>query len=228
MRVRTVVLLDRSGSMESSKSDHEGGLKSFVNDQKANKQGEMVFSLVQFDTNNPFDVVFDDIEIGLVDIDTFSLVPRGGTPLLDAMGKTIARIEEQEKADKSDQVVLMVITDGEENSSREWKKETLKKAVESHKDDWQILFLGANIDAFGAAHDYGLGAQAAMNFNNNDAGSIKDLYARTSGKFGAVRGMSSSVDKGEVLTAMSYNAEDYAAQEEFGVDNSQGKANGKP
>lgn len=227
MRVRTVVLLDRSGSMEKSKSDHDGGLKSFVNDQKANKQGEMLFSLVQFDTNNPFDVVFDDLEIGLVDIDSFSLVPRGGTPLLDAMGKTIARIEEQEKKDKSDQVILMVITDGEENSSREWTKETLKKAVEAHKDDWQILFLGANIDAFGNARDYGLSAQAAINFNNNESGSIKDIYTRTSGKLGTVRGMSSVTCKSDILKACSYNAADYEAQTEFGVDNSQGTSNGQ-
>lgn len=225
MRVRTVVLLDRSGSMQSAKEDHEGGLKSFVNDQKANKQGEMVFSLVQFDSNDPFDVVFDDLEIGLVDIDSFSLVPRGGTPLLDAMGKTIARIEEQEKADKSDQVILMVITDGMENKSREWTLETLRKAVEAHKDDWQILFLGANIDAFAAARDYGLSAQAAMNYNNQDAGSIKDLYERTSGKFSAVRGMSANLNKSDVLAACSYNADDYSAQEQFGVDNSQGKTN---
>ncbi len=225
MKFNVTILLDRSGSMEVGRDDHEGGLKSFVRDQK-NQPGETLFNLIQFDTGDAFDVVHNGVNINDVDIDAFTLTPRGGTPLLDAFGKTIAFIEEQESNDKSDQVVLMVITDGDENSSKEWKKETLKKSIERHKDDWQILFLGANIDSFSDAHSIGLGFNNAININNHSTGSISEAYGSLGGKMFLSRNMhaSGAFCKQEILMATSYNAEDYTAQNAF-VDNSKGLSN---
>lgn len=230
MKFNVTILLDRSGSMETGRADHEGGLKSFVRDQK-NQPGETLFNLIQFDHNfgtpdSAFQIVHNGVNINDVDIDAFTLNPRGGTPLLDAFGKTIAFIEEQESNDKSDQVVLMVITDGDENSSREWTKEALKKSVERHKDDWQILFLGANIDAFGDARSIGLGFNNAININNAAGASVTGAYEALSGKMFLSRSMhgSGAFCKQEILQATSYNSEDYTAQNAF-VDNSKGLTN---
>jgi uncharacterized protein YegL len=223
MKFNVTILLDRSGSMNTGRDDHEGGLKSFVRDQR-NQPGETLFNLIQFDSDDRFEVVHNGVNINEVDIDSFKLIPRGGTPLLDAFGKAIALVEEQEKADKSDQVVLMVITDGHENASKEWTKATLKKAVEAHKDDWQILFLGANIDAFGDAWDYGLKTNNAININNASRDSVKTAYNDLGGKMFNMRSaVSMGVPKDVVLASGAYCAADYLAQQTY-VDNSKGLA----
>src|SRR4051812_34999613 len=84
-----LVILDRSGSMEHAVRDHEGGLRSFVEDQKS-LGGDVRLTLVQFDTVNPCDIVFD--RLPLADVGPIQLIPRGGTPLLDAMGLAIAHL----------------------------------------------------------------------------------------------------------------------------------------
>src|SRR5687767_5131529 len=114
-----VVLLDRSGSMQHGKDDHEGGLMSFVEDQQQ-LEGDVRFTLIQFDNVEPCEIVYDGVPIG--DVDQIKLIPRGGTPLLDAVGLTIAHIAERLADAKPDQVVVMIITDGQENSSREYRR----------------------------------------------------------------------------------------------------------
>lgn len=221
MKFNVTICLDRSGSMQSGRDDHEGGLRSFIEGQKK-QEGETIFNLVQFDTFDSFEKVFDGVNIQDVDTSTVNLIPRGGTPLLDAVGKTIALIEEQEKTDKSDQVVLMIITDGEENSSREWTKENLKKVIEKHKNDWQILFLGANIDSFGEARSYGLNSVNAINFNNYESKSIIGAYNSLDNKMFKMRSsVASGCGKNEVLTCGIFTDLDYQAQNTY-VDNSNG------
>ncbi len=107
-----VVLLDRSGSMQHGKDDHEGGLMSFVEDQQQ-LEGNVRFTLIQFDNVEPCEIVYDGVPIA--DVDQIKLIPRGGTPLLDAVGLTIAHVAERLADTKPDQVVVMIITDGQEN-----------------------------------------------------------------------------------------------------------------
>src|SRR5258706_3592093 len=87
-----VILLDRSWSMKTCCQDHVGGIKSFVEDQK-NVPGEARFTLVQFDTTNPFELIYDGVPMEKVD--HIELIPRGGTPLLDAVGMTLAHMEKR-------------------------------------------------------------------------------------------------------------------------------------
>lgn len=157
-----VVILDRSGSMQASKSDHEGGLRSFVEDQKA-LAGDVRFTLVQFDSGDPCEVVYDGVPIA--EVGEIKLTPRGGTPLLDAIGLATSHVEKRLEGKKPDQVVVMVITDGEENSSKEWTRERVKQRIEElEKGQWKFLYLGANVDAFHEAGQFGLTSTAAMNF----------------------------------------------------------------
>ena len=81
-----VVLLDRSGSMQHGKDDHEGGLMSFVEDQQQ-LEGDVRFTLIQFDNVEPCEIVYDGVSIA--EVDQVKLIPRGGTPLLDAVGRGI-------------------------------------------------------------------------------------------------------------------------------------------
>jgi uncharacterized protein with von Willebrand factor type A (vWA) domain len=106
-----VVVLDRSGSMRSIDKATVEGFNKFLDEQK-NSDGEAFITLVQFDDR--YEMNYQSISVkdadALVLNETF--IPRGGTALLDAVGKTI----EELKTDRD--VVFVIITDGDENASK--------------------------------------------------------------------------------------------------------------
>lgn len=178
-----LVILDRSGSMQDARDDHEGGLRSFVKDQ-CELEGDVRLTLVQFDSQDACEIVFDRVPIREVPVAEIQLIPRGGTPLFDAVGRAVAHV----KKFNPERVVAMIITDGEENSSREWTLPQVKKLVEScEKQNWQFLFLGANIDAFANASAMGVGvgnglggAMSAGFSNTHGTGTVSAAYCSTS------------------------------------------------
>src|SRR5674476_351385 len=117
------VLLDRSGSMGKIASDVVGGLKQFVEDQQKIK-GECNFSLVEFDSVGIDTPIKVQPLMEVRELPAF--FPRGGTPLLDALGDIIKstgkRLARMAEAKRPERVVFVVITDGEENSSKQFTK----------------------------------------------------------------------------------------------------------
>src|SRR3954466_5495680 len=106
------VLLDRSGSMEAIRADVIGGFNAFLAAQQADGDDARL-TLVQFDTQDPHEVVADNVPIGEVrPLSTASFVPRGGTPLLDATGRLLARADVRASArsavDAPSEHVIMV------------------------------------------------------------------------------------------------------------------------
>lgn len=211
MQFDITLLLDRSGSMQDKKDDHIGGVKSFIQDNKSFP--DTTFSLIQFDSQEPFELVIDNQNINDVDLDKIDLVPRGGTPLLDAVGKTIAHIDNKKQNSENTQIVLMVVTDGEENDSKEWKKNDLKNLIVEKEKDWKILYLGANIDVFSENGSFGLSAKSSANYINTSQG-INNLYNVTSRKLSSMRSAySDGLDKSAILNSANANftEEDYQA-----------------
>jgi len=163
------VLLDRSGSMGDIKDDAIGGFDCFLKEQKA-AGANATLTLVQFDTEST-DVVHESMPILEVpDLNHQTFQPRGGTPLLDALGQTIdstgralAAIPE---ANRPNKVVFVVITDGQENSSHQHTKASVKERIDhqSSRYNWQFVFLGANQDAFDEAGAVGIAMGNAANF----------------------------------------------------------------
>lgn len=160
------VVLDRSGSMAACKSDAEGGLNAFVEEQKKGP-GKATYTLVQFD--GEYEVVHKGIDIQAVG--PFTLSPRGSTALLDAVGRAIVetgdRIKAMPEGDRPGLVVFAILTDGEENASREYTNAKVREMI-SHQQDvykWQFTFLGANQDAFAAAGAIGIARSATMNYS---------------------------------------------------------------
>ena len=164
------VLLDRSGSMGDIKDDAIGGFNCFLKEQKA-AGANATLTLVQFDTEST-DVVHESMPILEVpDLNHQTFQPRGGTPLLDALGQTIdstgralAAIPEAHRPNK---VVFVVITDGQENSSHQHTKASVKERIDrqSRQYNWQFVFLGANQDAFDEAGAVGIAMGNAANFS---------------------------------------------------------------
>ncbi len=181
-----LVILDRSGSMEAARADHEGGLRSFVQDQQdAGKDARL--TLVQFDTVNPCEITHDGVPIAQVDLKTITLIPRGGTPLYDAIGQALAHLSAKQTTAPADDTIVMIITDGEENSSHEWTKDKVAARVkELEAKGHQFLFLGANIDAMQAGGAIGANAGMTMAFMNQQ-GAVQNAYHATSSNLKSYR-----------------------------------------
>ena len=170
------VILDRSGSMESIRDDVIGGFNAFLDEQQA-LEGSATLTLVQFDSQNPYEVLANFQLIGTVQpLSRELFVPRASTPLLDAMGRgindleaTLAKMKEGERPAK---VIFLIVTDGQENSSREFSRKQITEMIAKHEKEhaWQFVYISADLSAIGEARDLGMQADKVMAFDKNGAG----------------------------------------------------------
>lgn len=179
------VVLDRSGSMGGFTGDTIGGFNTFLKEQKA-VPGEALFTLALFD--HEYTLIHDCVPIAQVpELTNTTYVPRGSTALLDALGRTItatgAKLAAMKEEDRPSKVLFVVITDGEENASREFIHakimEMIKHQTEVYK--WQFIYLGANQDAIQAGNKMGFnyGANASHAYFQGGGGTAK-LYSSIS------------------------------------------------
>lgn len=163
------IILDRTGSMESIRDDTIGGFNAFLQEQKR-QPGTATLTLVQFDTQDPYEVVHDFKLVGAVpELTRETYVPRAATPLLDAIGRGINDLEQRigamEEESRPASVVMVVITDGQENSSQEFRKDQVEKMIADKQEaGWQLVFLSADLDAIRDALDTGFAPRATMAF----------------------------------------------------------------
>lgn len=163
-----VFILDKSGSMGGLEKDTIGGFNSMLKKQKE-EQGECRVTTVLFD--NRYTLLHDRIDIQAVSPMTDKEYSVGGsTALLDAMGKTIVKIAAVQRNTaeeyRAEKVIFIIITDGEENSSREFTASEVRKLIRQQKEEncWEFLFLGANIDAVETAGRFGISADKAVDY----------------------------------------------------------------
>lgn len=165
-----IVILDRSGSMETMKFDMLGGLWQFVKDQKAVK-GNAYFTLVQF--NSEWELVYDSVNIQEVDV--LELEPRGNTALLDAIGLTFARLYSVHRNQ-----ICVIITDGLENASTEFTKADIVSMIEAReKLGWKFIYLGANQDAIQEGVGLGITWQNCTTFDVSNVSGTIDTMSTT-------------------------------------------------
>lgn len=173
-----VLVIDRSGSMNSCQDDAEGGINTFIKEQKE-CVGEANLTLVQFDTE--YEVVHNGTPIK--DVGKYMLHPRGMTALFDATGRAIntvgERLQKMNEQDRPGCVIVVIVTDGQENASTEFKKSQIKEMIERQKNvyNWQFTFLGADADAFTEAVDMGINAQSCGIYDANHKAGIMYLVA---------------------------------------------------
>ena len=174
--VELVFILDRSGSMGGLESDTIGGYNSMLSKQKKEKTGKVSVTTVLFD--DQYELLYNQVPIEKVSPMTEEeYYVRGSTALLDAIGKTVMQVKaNQDKKEIKDKVLFVIITDGMENASREYRVEQVKKLIEERKEknNWEFLFLGANIDAIGAAKDIGIDSSRAVRFKSDKKGTAKN------------------------------------------------------
>jgi uncharacterized protein YegL len=172
-----VFILDRSGSMCGLESDTIGGFNGMLKKQQEEEQNVNV-TTVLFDDR--VDVIHDRFPIGMVSPLTSEEYCVGGcTALLDAVGFAITKTDNVQKHlrkdHRADKVIFVIITDGLENSSREYSYSQIKKLIEAKKEqDWEFLFLGANIDAPEEAERLGISRNRAVTYENDCEGVMRN------------------------------------------------------
>ena len=189
------MVIDRSGSMQSIRTDAEGGINSFI-EQQRQEPGETLLTLVQFDTEYEF--VHSGVPVK--QIPAFTLVPRGSTALLDAVGRAInetgARLAAMAESQRPALVVFVIVTDGAENSSREFTRDQIRTMVEHQQSayKWQFTFLAANQDAFAAGGSMGIAQDGIAAYSMGKVRGSWDAAAKKMSRMRKAAGEGAAVD----------------------------------
>ncbi len=190
------VILDRSGSMEKIAKDAIGGFNSFVEDQKRVK-GTATLSLHQFDDRFQTDYEFKNIST-VEPLNSKTFVPRGWTALYDAIGKTIIstgeKLASMSESARPSKVIVLIITDGKENNSKEFEASSVKRLITKQTDkyNWEFVFIGANQDVIFTATTLGIRAVNTVSFKSTGA-SVDAMYSNLSKNVASFR-LGNSVD----------------------------------
>ncbi len=189
------LLIDKSGSMESVKSDTIGGINSFL-DEQSKVEGKCKVSLYQFD--DQYEITYENADITIAPrLNTENYKTRGWTALLDAIGKTINNIGDNlsklNSKDRPSKVILVIESDGQENHSKEFTKSQIEKMIkhQTEKYNWSIVFLGANMDAISVAKSYGINANSTITYSATSIGK-HNLYNSLSDNMTKFRSSSDS------------------------------------
>src|ERR1035437_4384909 len=184
-RLSCALILDESGSMSALRQATIDGANAWLADQR--KDGpEDLLTLVTFDapqdpTKPRVRVKYDGVLLKeVVDLTEADYKPDGGTPLFDAIGSTISRIEaDPRSADRT--IVLFVMTDGLENASVEYTREALAARIkQKERDGWTIMYLGANQDAKQVAAGMSLDSTYAVSYAATEDGTAMAYSASAS------------------------------------------------
>ena len=177
MTKHIVAIIDRSGSMASIADDMNGGITSWLEGIVA-ADPEALLTSVLFDTE--YDVTNNRTPLKDVKRSSLTIIPRGATALNDAIMKGLATIKKGEDA------LVLVVTDGQENSSTEVDTEKVKKQIAKlEKKGIVFQYLSASPTAFTDAQAYGFAAASTHVFRHSADGTraatttmayVSDIY----------------------------------------------------
>ena len=166
-----IFVMDRSGSMSGSEQDTIGGFNSFIKRER-DKGLKTRVTTVLFDDR--YEVLYTRKDINEVDeLADKEYWVRGCTALLDAIGKTINTLDRE----IDNKVLFVIMTDGMENSSREFTKEQIRNLISSH--DWEFIYIGADIDSYSEAGSIGIRKSRVANYRKTKEG-FNEVYGSIS------------------------------------------------
>lgn len=213
------VILDRSGSMNIIRDTTIEGFNGYLAQTKENAKGRTKISLHQFDSCSYHTQIITSYDLTDLseasELTRLTYVPSGGTPLYDAVGQIISRIDEKIATAKyQPSILLVILTDGQNTDHHGYSAEQVKAMLEQRQESgWTVLYLGANQDAWKVGSTFGVTRGNAINYM---AGSIDKAfgaasaasvaYATASHDLKALRGMAATYTSKELF-------------EEAGVDN---------
>jgi uncharacterized protein YegL len=157
-----IFLIDRSGSMAGSEKDTIGGFNSFIQREKDKCLNTRVTTIL-FD--HSYEVLYTRKSINDVcDLTDREYWVRGSTALLDAIGRTINTLDKE----IDNKVLFVIMTDGMENSSREYSKDQISNLIKNHS--WEFIYIGADIDSYTEAGNIGIKKSRIANYKKTRQG----------------------------------------------------------
>ena len=209
--VEIVLVVDETGSMQARKPTTISAINEYLDSQRQSPLPAWV-TMAFFNSEKKVQILHSGVDLkkvpNLVDKD---YLPTGNTPLYDAIGQVVRDVEkrrEQVKKDERPGVLFVVVTDGEENASTEFKKVDVSALIaEKEKDGWTFVYIGAQRDAWQDGMNLGVAAGNTTGYMAANAaddlrafsGTFKTLSASTAGYRTAVSyaapGMSVGVAK---------------------------------
>jgi uncharacterized protein YegL len=175
------LVVDRSGSMSDIAQDMNGGIQQLLRDQ-TKAEAFVKVDVATFD---------NDVEFVATDATPESIMneefcnPRGSTALNDAIGQMINRLGNKfatmPEEKRPSQVIVVIVTDGMENASREYTSDQIKAMVTKQTDEyqWTFMYLAANVDAFATGGTLGFGRKMSMGYAAT-AGGTQNMWAASS------------------------------------------------
>ena len=183
-----IFVIDRSGSMASIRDDMIGGFNTFIKTQKDAKLGDCKVFAYKF--NNIYETMFEDIDLNDVpQLDRGNYIPRDMTALYDAVATTIdnigARLAAMKEEDRPEKVLVVTITDGEENASRKFNQQNVADRIKTQREqfNWDFAYIGANQDSWQVGSSIGYKAGTTLDYVADSAGTayaFQRLCASTS------------------------------------------------
>ncbi len=195
------MILDKSGSMEIIRDDTIGSVNSYLDDLRESGQDHRI-TFFMFDTQ----VVNFSNDTPVADVERLNhgnYQPGGSTALNDAIMSCTSAIEKSAKSD--DIVTIVIVTDGQENASREFPKKAvvLAKIAEYQSRGWNFIYLSASVSAFADGAGYGLAAHT-ISYTSTSQGvqaAIKTASSTTTRNYNAGGGARGSAEIQQVLAA---------------------------
>jgi len=193
------VVLDESGSMGVVRDATIAGLNEFVAAQRATEgAGAAYLTLVKFDAPK-ITPLLENVSLASVPHFTHAhYTPNGGTNLMDAIGYTLNRVNHvlgSVPAEERPGVLVVIITDGHENSSREYNTSQIREMVKSaESQEWVFSFLGANVDAFSMGQAFGMQQSNTVTYSTASMGDTMEVLSKmtTTVRMAKSAGMSTS------------------------------------
>ena len=179
-QVHNLIILDESGSMESIKKNIIQGFNEIVQTvkgiEKEFPEQEHFISLISFNGLGQKLLHFIDPVNKLHLIDDKRYMPDATTPLYDAMGFAIAKLKQHLLNQTDYNVLVTILTDGEENASKEYKGSDIKRIIEDLKlNNWTFTYIGTDHDVEKFASS--LSINNSLSFEK-DAEGIKNMFVK--------------------------------------------------
>ena len=172
--IHVCFVIDESGSMCDTVSDVIGGFKKVIDEQRAVENGTCSVSCFKFRTD--VEEVYIGKDVKDVEYLDGKYSPGGCTALFDGVGTAIDKIgswldsmEEDEKPEKN---IIVIMTDGEENSSKEYKKERINEMIkhQEEKYSWEFVYMGSDMTNANDARSIGINTRffsSKLNYLDN-------------------------------------------------------------
>lgn len=181
---RTLVslVLDETGSMSNHLTDTISSVNEYVKSLQGQNVPEMLYTLTKFNSTK-VEVVQSSVPISTaIPLTTENYKPAATTPLYDAVGRTIKAIDEDLRMQASKPAVLVIIvTDGQENASKEYSREQVYQLIqEREKQGWKFVYLGSDHDVWAAGASLGISLKDTVSYRSNDyKGTMRKLSEAT-------------------------------------------------